>query len=169
MEFLKEKLKESSDVLSLDKYIKNWEEEKLWELVDNILETEWLDLEKCKWTKEIIWEINWNEIFIYNVSEKYISNNKAEIYIYIWGKRKNNYKLEFYYNIWKMITWDYREDVPYRIKDVYLKYDTIFIQNKKDNRWYLMWEKTNEFKYELKKIKQLIIREYLNLYFSCKN
>jgi hypothetical protein len=169
MEFLKEKLKESSDVLSLDKYIKNWEEEKLWELVDNILETEWLDLEKCKWTKEIIWEINWNEIFIYNVSEKYISNNKAEIYIYIWGKRKNNYKLEFYYNIWKMITWDYTEDVPYRIKDVYLKYDTIFIQNKNNNRWYLMWEKTNEFKYELKKIKQLIIREYLNPYFSCKN
>ncbi len=31
-----------------------------------------------------------------------------------------------------------------------------------------MWELDKQFKYELIKIKELIVREYLNPYFSCK-
>ncbi len=167
MEYLKEILQSRYSVPSLEEYMIQWKKEKYIEYIDNILKNEWLKSEKLTWKKEKIWEVLWNEVFVYKVSEKYIENNRAIIYIYIWGNRKYNYRLELSYNLWKMITWDYKENRVFRIEGVILK-QNIFIQNKKNKKWYLMENLDFAFKKELDKILPLIIREYLNPYFSCK-
>ena len=168
MEYLKQHLGRLPSVLSREEYEKIWKEEKLASLVDYILEKDWIEDEKCSWKKENIWEVNWNEVFVYNISDKYITENSAYVFIYIWNRRKNKYKLNFEYNLWKMITWDYSEDRPFRLENVVLK-QNIFIQNKENKKWYQIWEPTKELKYELTKIRELIVKEYLNPYFSCKN
>jgi len=168
MEYLKQHLGKLPSVLSKEEYERKWKEEQLACLVDSILEKDWIEDEKCSWKKEKIWEINWNEIFVYNISDKYITDYKATVFIYIWNRRKNKYKLNFEYKLWKMITWDYLEDRPFRLENVILK-QNIFIQNKNNKKWYLIWELDKQFNYELTKIRELIVKEYLNSYFSCKN
>jgi len=135
---------------------------KYWKYVDHIMETTWIELEKCSWKKRKIWEVNGNAIFIYEISKKYIKENSAEIFIYIWWKRKNNYRISFEYDVWKMITWDYLEERFNRIENSIIFYDRILIQDKKTKLWKNMWNKTKEFNKELDKIIKLIKMEYLN-------
>ncbi len=130
MEYLKEKISEYKDIWSIEEYIKKWKEEKLQKLVDNLLEREWIEDEKCSWTKVKIWEVNNSSIYIYNISEKYIKNNSCTIYIFIWLIRKSKYKLDFNFNLSNMYTWDYNEETSLRIKNIKLN-KNIFIQDKK--------------------------------------
>jgi len=160
MEYLKEKIKNRKDIPSFEEYCS--EEELLKNYVDEILLNYWIDDEKCSWAKIKIWNISNNDIFIYKISDNYISETEASVYLYIWWIRKNTYKLHFTYHISNMITWDFTEkDSLKRVEHVILD-NNIFIQDKKTKRWKLLWNINKNFDYELNKIKKLIILEYLN-------
>jgi len=136
--------------------------DRYWDYVDYIMSEKWIELEKCSWNKKNIWEVNWNQIFIYKISKKYMTKNNAEIYIKIWGNRENKYRINFDFNIWEMNTWDYKENHNKRVEKTIVFYDRILIQDKKTKLWKNMWKKTEEFKNELDNIIKLIKLEYLN-------
>ncbi len=160
MEYLKEQIKNRKDVPSFKDYCS--EDELLKNYVDDILLNHWIDDEKCSWDKVKIWNINNNNIFIYKVSDKYINESEAYIYLYIWWFRKNSYKLHFTYKISDMITWDFSDDDKLKRVEHVILDKNIFIQDKKTKKWKLLWNINKEFNYELDKIKKLIILEYLN-------
>jgi len=144
-----------------DAYSENWQN-KYWDYVDSILSSVWIELEKCSWKKIKIWNVEWNDLFVYEISNKYIKDNMADIYIHIWWKRNNNYRINFQFNIWEMKTWDYTEIHQNRIEKSIVFYDSILIQDTKTKLWKNMWKKTKNFEKELDRIIMLIKRDYLN-------